>query len=118
MDTAKKGVTDVQHCFEIRTANVDYLVGQIGNMSVKSTSSSGLGADLAKEWETAIRKAHSPVTVAAGSGATLAPPPHHASHRLGHFLYLSFFDASSLQFRVGRDFSKCWGLGLTYFTRS
>ena len=42
---------------------------------------SGLGVYWAKEWETAIRKALMPVTVVAGSGATLVPPPHHASHR-------------------------------------
>ena len=29
VDTAKKGAaTDGQHCFEVRTANVDYFVGQ------------------------------------------------------------------------------------------
>ena len=28
VDTAKKAATDGQHCFEVRTANVDYFVGQ------------------------------------------------------------------------------------------
>ena len=28
VETAKKGATDIQHCFEIRTANVDYYVGE------------------------------------------------------------------------------------------
>ena len=43
-------------------------------------TSSGIGSDWAKEWETAIRKALMPVTVVAGSGATLGMPAH-ASHR-------------------------------------
>lgn len=78
VSTAKKA-SDVQHCFEIRTANVDYFVGQDAQ---KSTITSGLGSDWAKEWETAIRKALMPVIVnPEACGTNLAPPQHYQSHR-------------------------------------
>lgn len=61
---------DVLHCFEIRTANVDYFVGQDPLYNLKDSEpmlslpppDSGVGAYLAKSWETAIRQALMPVT--------------------------------------------------------
>lgn len=57
------------HCFEIRTANVDYFVGQDplyglheSNSVTLPPSDSGIGAYLAKSWETSIRQALLPVT--------------------------------------------------------
>jgi len=88
VDTAKKAATDGQHCFEVRTANVDYFVGQdvaktSGTNSATAGSgatnkqTSGIGSVLAKEWETAIRKALTPTLAGAGPGAM----PAHSSHR-------------------------------------
>jgi len=84
VDTAKKAATDGQHCFEVRTANVDYFVGQDASTSASASvasaaskqTSTGMGSDWAKEWETAIRKALMPVNV-------VAPPmpAHHHSQR-------------------------------------
>ena len=76
---AKIGASDVQHCFEIRTANVDYLVGQNAN---NNSQQSGMGTDLAKEWEAAVRKALMPVI----QGGAVAPQTtHHQSHRYVHY---------------------------------
>lgn len=57
------------HCFEIRTANIDYFVGQDplydlkeGNTVNLPPPDSGIGAYLAKSWETSIRQAILPVT--------------------------------------------------------
>lgn len=57
------------HCFEIRTTNVDYFVGQDPLYGLQEGSSvtlpppdSGVGAYLAKSWETSIRQALMPVT--------------------------------------------------------
>ncbi|CAG0912223.1 unnamed protein product [Notodromas monacha] len=61
------------HCFELRTANVDYYVGQDKPKSVTarpepegvlaaSPMEKGFGTHLAKSWETAIRQALMPVT--------------------------------------------------------
>lgn len=57
------------HCFEIRTANIDYFVGQDPLYEIPDVnkinlppSDSGIGAYLAKSWETAIRQALMPVT--------------------------------------------------------
>ena len=73
--------SDIQHCFEIRTANVDYFVGQdaakANNNNLATGSSSGMGTDLAKEWENAVRKALMPVM----QGGAVPQPTHHPSHR-------------------------------------
>ncbi|XP_063222839.1 serine/threonine-protein kinase D1 [Bacillus rossius redtenbacheri] len=62
---------DVMHCFELRTANVDYYVGEDPLYGLKEGVSSsnnlppqdsGVGAHLAKSWETCIRQALMPVT--------------------------------------------------------
>lgn len=70
VETAKTLKGDVLHCFEIRTANVDYFVGQDPLYALKDGEpmlslpppDSGVGAYLAKSWETAIRQALMPVT--------------------------------------------------------
>lgn len=58
------------HCFEIRTANIDYFVGEdplFGHAQRGDTSlalpppESGVGAHLARSWETSIRQALMPV---------------------------------------------------------
>lgn len=70
VDTARILQGEVHHCFEIRTANIDYFVGQDPLFALKEGDSmlalpppdSGVGAYLAKSWETAIRQALMPVT--------------------------------------------------------
>jgi protein kinase D len=61
---------DVMHCFELRTANVDYYVGEDPLYGQKDATritlppaDSGVGAHLAKSWETSIRQALMPVTL-------------------------------------------------------
>lgn len=62
------------HCFELRTLNVDYMVGAdplihlTGNLGSAALPppDSGVGAYLAKSWETAIRQALMPVTQQSG----------------------------------------------------
>lgn len=56
------------HCFELRTANVDYFVGEdplYGNKDAAAITlpppESGIGAHLARSWETSIRQALMPV---------------------------------------------------------
>uniref|UniRef100_A0A182J288 protein kinase C n=1 Tax=Anopheles atroparvus TaxID=41427 RepID=A0A182J288_ANOAO len=69
---------EVLHCFEIRTATVDYYVGQDPLYNVKHPADpmlalpppdSGIGAYLAKSWETAIRQALMPVQTGTGRAA-------------------------------------------------
>lgn len=57
------------HCFEIRTLNVDYFIGQDPLYGLQDDSSiplpppnSGIGAYVARSWETTIRQALMPVT--------------------------------------------------------
>lgn len=66
----------VMHCFELRTANVDYFVGE-EPVAVKDKSppilnppDSGVGMGLAMVWETEIRKALMPVTPQASATPT------------------------------------------------
>lgn len=55
------------HCFQIRTTNLDFFVGQQApsNMSrdaqMMASPVSGIGAHLAKSWETTIRQAMMPI---------------------------------------------------------
>ncbi|KAL1114945.1 hypothetical protein AAG570_007768 [Ranatra chinensis] len=63
---AKNLVGDVMHCFELRTANVDYYVGEDSNCG------RGDGALMAKSWETAIRQALMPVAPHATSGDNIS----------------------------------------------
>jgi protein kinase D len=59
-------LTEFMHCFELRTANVDYFVGEDPLFTAPGTNmppaESGIGAHLAKSWETTIRQALMPVT--------------------------------------------------------
>ena len=67
VDTAKKLTGDVVHCFKIRTANVDFFVGE-DSTSSESDADSGAGKENSKLWETAIKAAFMPV-VQTGSTA-------------------------------------------------
>ncbi|KAM3959281.1 LOW QUALITY PROTEIN: serine/threonine-protein kinase D3 [Aphomia sociella] len=60
VDTARQPQSDVMHCFELRTANVDYLVGV--DAGGPPPPEAGVGAYLARSWETAVRHARLPVT--------------------------------------------------------
>ncbi|XP_031344042.1 serine/threonine-protein kinase D3 isoform X2 [Photinus pyralis] len=69
IDTARLKNGDVMHCFEIRTLNVDYFVGQDQSYGLEENASvpvspaeSGIGAHVACSWETTIRQALMPVT--------------------------------------------------------
>lgn len=69
IDTARNLTGSESHCFQIRTTNVDYFVGQdpllaykVGEPLVLPPPDSGIGAHLAKSWETTIRQAMMPVT--------------------------------------------------------
>ncbi|CAG2058255.1 unnamed protein product, partial [Timema podura] len=62
-------LAEVMHCFELRTANVDYYVGEDPLYGQKEGAGvnlpppdTGVGVHLAKAWETAIRQALMPVT--------------------------------------------------------
>ena len=88
--TAKKAAADggqQQHCFEIRTANVDFFVGE--DAKDAKDLSSGVGSDLAKMWEIAIRQALMPVTQGAGATPTSkAAGPRPGSQRWAMFVPL------------------------------
>lgn len=76
------------HCFEIRTANVDYFVGE--DAKDKQDMSSGVGSDLAKQWEVAIRQALMPVTQGAGATPTSkATGPRPGSQRCVDFVLVN-----------------------------
>ncbi|XP_017771650.1 PREDICTED: serine/threonine-protein kinase D3 [Nicrophorus vespilloides] len=69
IDTARLKQGEMMHCFEIRSANIDYFVGQDplydlqeGNSVSLPPPDSGIGAYLARSWETSIRQALMPVT--------------------------------------------------------
>ncbi|XP_069360691.1 serine/threonine-protein kinase D1 isoform X2 [Maniola hyperantus] len=66
VDTARQPQADVMHCFELRTANVDYLVGVDpawqGGATPLPPPDSGVGAYLARSWETTLRHALMPHT--------------------------------------------------------
>lgn len=65
------------HCFELRTANVDYFVGEDPLFASQGAATvtlpppeSGVGAYLAKSWETAVRQALMPVTSQASQSSS------------------------------------------------
>lgn len=69
IDTARNLSGNESHCFQIRTTNVDYFVGQdpllsykVGEPLLIPPVHSGIGAHLAKSWEITIRQAMMPVT--------------------------------------------------------
>ncbi|XP_037294272.1 serine/threonine-protein kinase D1 [Manduca sexta] len=83
IDTARQPHSDVMHCFELRTANVDYMVGVEeacggaagagaagagGVAGALPPPDSGVGAYVARSWETAVRHALLPVTHHAAEG--------------------------------------------------
>ncbi|XP_054290334.1 serine/threonine-protein kinase D1-like [Macrosteles quadrilineatus] len=70
---------DVMHCFEIHTSNVQYLVGEdplygrsVPNIQLPPPDS-GVGAHLAKSWETSIR--HALMPVASNAKADMSSEP-------------------------------------------
>ncbi|XP_012259281.2 serine/threonine-protein kinase D3 isoform X2 [Athalia rosae] len=71
IDTARTTHSNSMHCFELRTANIDYYVGEDplygGGTGQLPPPESGVGAHLARSWETSIRQALMPVTSAASS---------------------------------------------------
>lgn len=70
IEMAKNMKNAIPHCFELKTANIDYYVGQDPLYNLKENEAmlnlpppeSGVGAYLAKSWETTIRQALMPVT--------------------------------------------------------
>lgn len=70
IESAKNMKNSIPHCFELKTANVDYYVGQDPLYNLRENEAmvnlpppeSGVGAYLAKSWETTIRQALLPVT--------------------------------------------------------
>nr|XP_045624844.1 serine/threonine-protein kinase D3-like isoform X3 [Procambarus clarkii] len=80
IETAKQPQpTDISkgviHCFELRTANVDYFVGEEpiakkDGAPIVNAPETGLGIYLAKVWENEIRKALMPVTPQSSSTPT------------------------------------------------
>lgn len=69
IETARNLAGNESHCFLIRVSNVDYFVGQdplltykVGEPLILPPPDSGIGAHLAKSWETSIRQALMPVT--------------------------------------------------------
>lgn len=69
IETARNLSGNESHCFQIRTTNVDYFVGQdpllsykVGEPLLIPPADSGIGAHLAKSWEVTIRQALMPVT--------------------------------------------------------
>jgi len=63
VDSAKKLSGEVMHCFEIRTANVDFFVGEDRSL----TAGAAGDPEYMKSWETVIRQAFMPVQSAGGS---------------------------------------------------
>lgn len=64
IDTNRHLTSAKNFCFEIRTANVDYFVGQDPLVGIKEepvrlpSPDTGIGSDIAKSWETTIRQAY------------------------------------------------------------
>ncbi len=56
---------DPTHCFEIRTANVDFYVG---DTTPNEARNSGMGVEIARGWEIALRQALMPVVQASVPG--------------------------------------------------
>merc|ERR1711971_1103752 len=72
VDSAKKKTGEIMHCFELRTANVDFFIGE------DSTSGASPSADQVNSWEEAIRQALMPVQ-SGETAATPAPSKHSSS---------------------------------------
>ncbi|XP_051167068.1 serine/threonine-protein kinase D1 [Leptopilina boulardi] len=69
--------SQTMHCFELRTANLDYYVGEdsmfSGTNGPVPPPESGIGAHLARSWETSIRQALLPVTSATNQEQSTEP---------------------------------------------
>lgn len=86
---------DRMHCFELRTANVDYYIGEDPNFGQKENGNAasalpqaletGLGVHLAKSWETAIRQALLPLTNNSQGAAASPSPPSKGEKKMRHF---------------------------------
>lgn len=86
---------DRMHCFELRTANVDYYIGEDPNFGQKENGNAasalpqaletGLGVHLAKSWETAIRQALLPLTNTSQGAAASPSPPSKWKELMGTF---------------------------------
>ncbi|KAG5881753.1 hypothetical protein JTB14_029081 [Gonioctena quinquepunctata] len=83
IDTARIKQGEFMHCFEIRTANIDYFVGQDplydlqdGTLVNLPPPDSGVGAYLAKSWESTIRQAIVPVQANAKHEETSVSEEH------------------------------------------
>ncbi|XP_075223553.1 serine/threonine-protein kinase D3 [Lycorma delicatula] len=80
VDSARSPQGDVMHCFELRTTNVDYFVGEDPLYGHKEAAAvtlpppeSGIGAHLARSWETSIRQALMPVAPNTKTEASAEP---------------------------------------------
>ncbi|GAB1869129.1 Serine/threonine-protein kinase [Camponotus japonicus] len=77
IETAKTPRSYIIHCFELKTANVDYYVGEDPsygeNCGQVSPPESGIGAHIARSWETTIRQALMPVTVSTNQEESTEP---------------------------------------------
>ena len=73
VDTATKNAGgEVTHCFEIRTANVDFFVGEDSAPAETEAGEGSATKEATKEWEAAIKNAFKPV-VSTGSTAGQKP---------------------------------------------
>lgn len=92
---------DRMHCFELRTANVDYYIGEDPHFGQKENGNgasalpqaleTGLGVHLAKSWETAIRQALLPLTNNS-QGATASPSALTSTSNFPFFLGTSLLN--------------------------
>ncbi|KAH0949898.1 hypothetical protein HN011_003302 [Eciton burchellii] len=77
IETAKTPRSYIMHCFELKTTNIDYYVGEDPlygqNCSQVSPPESGIGAHIARSWETTIRQALMPVTVSTNQEESTEP---------------------------------------------
>lgn len=107
IDTARNLSGNESHCFQIRTTNVDYFVGQdplltykVGEPLLIPPANSGIGAHLAKSWEITIRQALMPVTSNRKFSNTIS----------FHFIFYFFFSFVSFVHRpIFRIRRKCSG---------
>ncbi|XP_072152360.1 serine/threonine-protein kinase D3 [Bemisia tabaci] len=61
VETKTANNVEVSHCFELHTASVDYMVGDNTYDDSSFCAENGVGCNLAKSWEAAIRQALTPL---------------------------------------------------------